>query len=96
MAYQSNEMKTLHCICKSIITEEYKKNKLSCWQHKWSSHSEMVKEVLIRIYKTMFDAYTESSFRMQVDGPWMPVTSFMNQMMPWQNRYKQNWMAMIW
>lgn len=44
----------------------------------------------------MFDAYTESSFRMQVDGPLMPVSSFMNQMMPWQNRYKQNWMAMIW
>lgn len=56
----------------------------------------MVKEVLIRIYKTMFDAYTESSFRMQVDGPLMPVTSFMNQMIPWKNRYKQNLMAMIW
>lgn len=25
MAYQSNEMKTLHRICKSIITEECKK-----------------------------------------------------------------------
>lgn len=58
---------------------------------KWSSHSEMVREVMIKIYynMTMFDAYTKSSFRMQLDGPLLPVSSFMNQMMAWQNRYKK-------
>lgn len=36
----------------------------------------------------MFDASTQSSFRIQFYDTFKSVSSFLNQMMPWQNMYK--------